>query len=103
MALPSAAPSRVGELPPCLSQTVFDGRVASMWSRDACGHEGDVAFYVSAGPHDGLFTPVGHPETRAHGNASSSEQWPGTDDPDEARAAYERAQEWVRTGELPDA
>lgn len=93
-------------LPPCLSQTAFDERLAVLHVLEGCpcpdpGHcpPGvwwgwlDDAPFNDADLHD-----VHHEGFLSHGFLPDLYEKVKTDDEAEAREAYERACEWVRTG-----
>ena len=84
---------------------MFDGRGASLRDSDVCDadHFGAPRFWVTGGRVKPCDCPTGHrihPEVTFHyfGDDIGAVN---TDDPGEAKAAWERAECWVRTGELP--
>ena len=93
-------------LPPCLSLVRLDNRIATLVDYDVCQHEGPAPrFSVIA-------TRVNDSWRRSH--STFHPEFPlwqvladamlielDTDDPDEAKAAFAKGAEWVRTGEGP--
>ncbi len=96
-----ASPAPAEGLPPCVNRIViFEGRQATWHLRDSCPdplvHSGK--YWVCVGHRSGNSIPY-------HDVDITRIQIPpfvnmGTDDPDEAQAAFERGAEWVRTGEM---
>jgi hypothetical protein len=97
------APPREG-LPPCVTKSVsFDGRFAAFQEPcDICGARDRREWMVSAYPVERMVESLRH---RGYWYPGGFEKGMTvdviTDDPAEAEAAWERAEEWVRTGELP--
>lgn len=92
-------------LPPCLSLAIFDGRGASLVDDTAGCHSprgGGGRFKINAGT-------IGTTRVTSRIHPELPKSWPvlvwalsmATDDPDEAKAAFERGAEYVRTGVMP--
>jgi len=90
-------------LPPCLSMTTLDDRLAILLDMSVdCGgrHLHRLRFEVAAGTAGERTVWPSHPDmdvTRCCEEVIDI----CTDDPDEAKAAFKRGAEWVRTGEGP--
>ena len=92
-------------LPPCIRLIVFDGRAVSVHDRDdkcSCGFPPkDYRFGVVATRVEGMadhdVTPSRRIPLWCIGEAALEY---GTDDPDEAAAAFNRGREYVLTGVL---
>ena len=110
-ATPSTAPL-AETLPPCCRHVVFSGRVAALTDVSKCPpdepldemHEKQsTRFYVVAGLVGETRWELAHrPQWSNVGGAGAKVVFVLTDDEAEARAAYERAAEWVRTGAMPE-
>ena len=102
--MPDTHPAPAEGLPPCLSMTIFDGRMAVLLDMSAnCGgrhKEGVPRFEVAAGIEGERVAWSRHPDIEISLLGEEVIDL-GTDDPDEAARAYERGAEWVRTGEGP--
>ena len=97
---------RVGELPPCMSVTMFGDRAASMVDSQECtpSPHDELGFRFAVGRYTRLSEPrsgVAHPDY-LYPDGTHVGGLLYTDDPDEAKAAYEKACEWVRTGETEE-
>lgn len=101
----SEAEPREG-LPPCVSVAVFEGRRAFMRDIRECEHGWDhdrkerMVVVVDRVLHGS--SPDGyHPDCyMPWGDGATNVLTLWTDDPDEARDAFMKGAEWVRTGEL---
>ncbi len=102
---PAPAEPREG-LPPCLSMAVFEGRVSTFYDEMGCDHKDapDIStrYEVLVGrPTEWFPWEHGdHPETVVPSFDASDRRQYLTDDLDEAKAAFKRGREYVRTGEM---
>lgn len=96
-----AEPPREG-LPPCLRYAVFEDRRAIMHLSCPEHRNPESRYYhIACGPLERVAFDYQHGGRQIYypwGNIKNIITL--TDDPAEAEAAWERAQEWVRTGEL---
>jgi hypothetical protein len=98
----TVAPPREG-LPPCIRQAVCDERVATLYdARCECskGFSVITRYCVVAGPLSRYSEAASHPNTRLARVCDTVLHF-DTDSASEAEAAWARAEQWVRTGELP--
>lgn len=91
--------SREG-LPPCVRMAVFNERAVMLIDREGCqgDHGLGVRFGVRLGDIDHWAESVTHPGPKLPWVPIATL----TDDPEEAEAAFERGERWVRTGELDE-
>ena len=88
-------------LPPCARLALFENRIACINDRSICGHYG-LRFVIHAGRNPETYTSKWHPDCKAFTISLADLVLDlETDDPTQAKAAFERGAKWVRTGEGP--
>ena len=91
-------------LPPCWSVIVFDGRHAVWWRAEPCGHQDfEWRHEMCAGKTVDFYQPDSHPEIDFTVPGLSPHECMvhvRTNDDAVARAGWEVAEHWVRTGSL---
>ncbi len=95
-------PAPAEGLPPCLSMAIFEGRVVTFHDRSCEAARAPDRFAVAWGKpkHWDKDPSVAHGDCPPMPVGGVVEKLL-TDDPAEARAAFERGAEWVRTGVGP--
>lgn len=91
-----------GSLPKCMKVAVFEGRRALWVSRDGCGKTHDYHFVhaITAGPICNWEPHTDHPCVIPWCRRKDLAVDLEPRDSPEAEAAWEKAERWVRTGEL---
>lgn len=90
-------------LPPCLPRVaVGNGLRASLYDAHLCGHDDtSLRFHVFVARFLYWEKDDDHPECKVPWSTEGNLFSQSTDDLAEAKAAYEQAEVYVRTGELP--
>ncbi len=88
-------------LPPCLVRYAeFEDRLVAFFDDSICGHNGSHRYGVSAGFILERKRDPGHPELFGAIIEIPPPIYMTTDDPDEAKAAFDKGAEYVRTGRM---